>query len=406
MGIELDPASRLARYEQLFEDRGAPFAFVDMDALWSNARQMTARAAGVPIRVASKSLRSAPIVRRILESEGRWKGQLTFTLPETLWLAEQGFADLLLAYPCVDSEALAALVAHTAERPSTAPTIIVDSVAHLDLIDRVHAGGAPVRVAIDVDSGLWLAGGRLKLGPKRSPIHSPEDAAALAREIDRRSSVVLTGMMFYEGQVAGLGDDAPGAVNRAKNLAVRQFQKRSIAELAERRAQVVDAVRKIVPLEFVNGGGTGSLHTTSKEEAVTDIAAGSGFYAPTLFDTYTAFKQEPAAIFALPIARKPSPEVATAFGGGYLASGVGAKDRMPSPYLPVGLKFDANEGAGEVQTPLLGAAAAKLKVGDRVYMRHTKAGELCERFNSLLLVEGDQIVDEVPTYRGQGHAFL
>jgi len=406
MGIDLSPAARLARYEELFAGRGAPFAFVDMDALWTNARNMTARAGGVPIRIASKSLRCAPIVRRILESDGRWHGQLTFTLPETLWLAEQGFADLLLAYPCVDGEALAALAARTAEHPDAAPTIVVDSTAHLDLIERAHGGGAPVRVAIDVDSGLWLGGGKLKLGPKRSPIHSPEDAAALAREIERRSSVVLTGMMFYEGQVAGLGDDAPGAVNQAKNLAIRQLQKRSIAELAERRAQIVDAVRKVGPLEFVNGGGTGSLHTTSKEEAVTDIAAGSGFYAPTLFDTYTAFEQEPAAIFALPIARKPSPEIATALGGGYLASGVGAKDRMPTPYLPQGLKFDANEGAGEVQTPLLGDAAARLQVGDRIYMRHTKAGELCERFNSLLLIEGGEIVDEVPTYRGQGHAFL
>jgi D-serine deaminase-like pyridoxal phosphate-dependent protein len=111
-------------------------------------------------------------------------------------------------------------------------------------------------------------------------------------------------------------------------------------------------------------------------------------------------------MFALPIVRKPAPGIATALGGGYLASGVGAKDRMPTPYLPQGLKFDANEGAGEVQTPLLGKAAATLKTGDRVYFRHTKAGELCERFNSLLLVEGDAIVDEVPTYRGQGHAFL
>jgi D-serine deaminase-like pyridoxal phosphate-dependent protein len=246
----------------------------------------------------------------------------------------------------------------------------------------------------------------VKLGPKRSPVHTPEDAAALAREIDRRSGSTLVGMMFYEGQIAGLGDNAPGIVNQAKNRAIREIQKRSVAELAERRGLIVDAVRKISPLEFVNGGGTGSLHTTSKEEAVTDIAAGSGFYAPTLFDTYTSFHLEPAAIFGLPIVRKPSESTATALGGGYLASGVGAKDRMPTPYLPEGLKFDANEGAGEVQSPLLGKAARALQVGDRAYFRHTKAGELCERFNSLLLVEGYEIIDEVPTYRGEGHAFL
>lgn len=406
MATALDPAARLARYEELFSDRGSPFAFVDLDAMWANSRQMLERANGVPIRVASKSLRCAPLVRRILESDGRYNGQLTFTLAESLWLAEQGFDNLLLAYPCVDLEALAALSSYTAEHPNSAPAIVVDSPAHLDMIDKVHGGGAPVRVAIDVDSAYWTAGDRVKLGPKRSPIHTPEDAAALAREIDRRAGSKLVGMMFYEGQIAGLGDNAPGAINKAKNRAIREIQKRSIAELADRRGKVVDAVRKISPLEFVNGGGTGSLHTTSEEEAVTDIAAGSGFFAPTLFDTYTAFRLEPAAIFALPIVRKPSKSTATALGGGYLASGVGAKDRMPSPYLPSGLKLDGNEGAGEVQTPLLGRAAADLQVGDRVYFRHTKAGELCERFNSLVLIEGNEIVDEVATYRGQGHAFL
>jgi D-serine deaminase-like pyridoxal phosphate-dependent protein len=59
-----------------------------------------------------------------------------------------------------------------------------------------------------------------------------------------------------------------------------------------------------------------------------------------------------------------------------------------------------------VQTPVHGAAAHRLRVGDRVYLRHAKAGELCERFNSLYLIEGERIVDEVPTYRGEGLAFL
>jgi D-serine deaminase-like pyridoxal phosphate-dependent protein len=74
--------------------------------------------------------------------------------------------------------------------------------------------------------------------------------------------------------------------------------------------------------------------------------------------------------------------------------------------MPVGLTLDSDEGAGEVQTPLVGAAAKKLRVGDRVYMRHAKAGELCERFDSLYLIEGDSVVEQVPTYRGEGLTFL
>jgi D-serine deaminase-like pyridoxal phosphate-dependent protein len=187
---------------------------------------------------------------------------------------------------------------------------------------------------------------------------------------------------------------------------IRSLQRRSAREIRERRAAVVAAVSQVAELEFVNGGGTGSIEATASESAVTEVAAGSGFYAPTLFDTYSAFSLKPAAMFALPVVRKPAASIATALGGGYLASGIGDPTRLPTPYLPAGLRLDRFEGAGEVQTPLLGEAAWNLRVGDRVYFRHTKAGELCERFNTLHLVSGDEIVHEVPTYRGEGRAFL
>jgi D-serine deaminase-like pyridoxal phosphate-dependent protein len=98
--------------------------------------------------------------------------------------------------------------------------------------------------------------------------------------------------------------------------------------------------------------------------------------------------------------------VVTALGGGYPASGPPAASRQPAPYLPPGLKLDKDEGAGEVQTPLLGRVADSLSLGDRVWMRHAKAGELCERFAELHLVEGDKVVATVPTYRGEGQTFV
>ena len=189
-------------------------------------------------------------------------------------------------------------------------------------------------------------------------------------------------------------------------LALRAMQALSARELAGRRAEVVAAVREVAPLRFVNGGGTGSLERTAAEPAVTEVAAGSGLFAPTLFDAYRAFHPRPAAMFALPVVRKPARSIATALGGGYLASGPGDRARLPVPYLPAGLRLDRQEGAGEVQTPLLGPAAARLAVGDRVYLRHAKAGELCERFDALHLLEGDRIVEQVPTYRGEGRCFL
>jgi len=111
-------------------------------------------------------------------------------------------------------------------------------------------------------------------------------------------------------------------------------------------------------------------------------------------------------MYCLPVVRKPSRGLATALGGGYPASGAAGRDRLPSPYLPAGLRLTGAEGAGEVQTPLAGRAARDLQVGDRVFLRHAKAGELCEHFNELHLVRGDRVVDTVATYRGEGRAFL
>jgi D-serine deaminase-like pyridoxal phosphate-dependent protein len=247
-------------------------------------------------------------------------------------------------------------------------------------------------------------GGRIKVGPKRSPVHTVEQAVALAQEIDGRAQIELAALMSYEGQIAGVGDQPPG--RRLRGTAIRFMQRRSAAELAERRGAIVAAIREFAALPIVNGGGTGSLELTAAEDLVTEVTAGSGFYAPALFDHYSRFSLTPAAGFALPIVRRPSTRVATALGGGYLASGSGDPARLPTPWLPPGLALDPEEGAGEVQTPLLGPPAADLRIGDRVYMRHAKAGELCERFDTLHLVEGGRVVDEVPTYRGEGRAFL
>jgi D-serine deaminase-like pyridoxal phosphate-dependent protein len=394
-----------ARYEEIFEAVEAPFAFVDLDAMWGNADSMLERAGDKPIRVASKSVRCRGLLEAILRRDERFAGLLTYTLPETLWLAEQGFEDLLLAYPTADTGALGELALRSVANPAGAPIVMVDCAEHLDAIESVlGAGAAPVRVCIDVDAGWWALGGRVKVGPKRSPVHTVEQAVALAREVERRPQIELVALMAYEGQIAGVGDEPPD--RRLRGAAIRFMQRRSAAELAKRRAAIAVGVGEIANLEIVNGGGTGSLELTAAEDAVTEVTAGSGFYAPALFDHYTRFTLTPAAGFALPIVRKPSPAVATALGGGYLASGSGDPTRLPSPWLPLGLRLDPDEGAGEVQTPLLGPAAADLQIGDRVYLRHAKAGELCEHFNTLHLVEGGKIVDEVPTYRGEGQAFL
>ena len=381
-----------------------PFAVVDLAALRANAASMTRRAAGKPIRLASKSVRCRQVMDQVLRLDG-FAGILAYTLPEALWLAERGTSDdIVIAYPTTGQAALAALAGDAAA--AAAVTLMVDCPEHLDMIGKAAASVTEphqVRVAIDIDAGYTALRGALRAGARRSPVRTPAQAAALARAIVARPALRLAGLMAYEGQIAGVGDNPAGRPVYAR--AIRYMQRKSGAELAQRRAAIVAAVSAVAPLEFVNGGGTGSVEKTAAEAAVTEIGAGSGLYQPRLFDTYRSFSGQPAALFALPVVRRPGPGVITALGGGYLASGPGNASRLPGPYLPAGLRLDADEGAGEVQTPLLGPAADRLRIGDRVWLRHAKAGELCERFNELHLIDGEAVVATVPTYRGEGKAF-
>jgi D-serine deaminase-like pyridoxal phosphate-dependent protein len=397
-------ADDLARLERATATLDPPFAVVDLDAYWTNAGDMLRRAGGRPIRLASKSIRCRALLERTLASDPGFRGTLAFTLPEALWLADHGLRDLVVAYPTVDRAALRALAARLDD---AGIAVMTDDVAQLELIEAAaHAAGAsrPIRVCIDVDASWRPLGRRVHIGVKRSPLHTPAQVAALAREIVARPGLRLVGLMAYEAQIAGLGDRPPG--RPLMGLALRAVQRASARELAERRAAIVAAVQAVAPLEFVNGGGTGSIESTAAEPAVTEVAAGSGLYGPTLFDAYSRFMPLPAALFALPVVRRPGRGVVTALGGGYLASGAGDRARLPQPVLPTGLRLDGREGAGEVQTPLLGAPADRLQIGDRVWFRHAKAGELCERFSELHLVEGDRVVETVPTYRGEGQCFL
>lgn len=396
-------AADRARYDRATAHLDAPVAIVDLEAFDANADDLVRRAGGKPIRVASKSVRCRALLERVLARDG-FAGIMSYTLAESLWLARSGFDDILLAYPSADRAAFAELAADP--KLASSVTVMVDDPAQLRLIDEARGGGREeVRVCLELDTAYKILGGRVRIGALRSPLHSPAQVAALARAVARRPGFKLVGVMAYEGHVAGVGDAIAG--RPARSRAIRAMQTAARKELAARRAETIRAVRAVAPdLEFVNGGGTGSVQHTAAERAVTEIAAGSGLYVPRLFDNYTSFSGRPAALFAQPVVRRPGVGTVTVLGGGYPASGAAGPDRSPVPYLPEGLRYDPQEGAGEVQTPLLGAPADDLRLGDKVWFRHAKAGEMCERFDALQLVEGDRVTATVPTYRGEGHTFL
>jgi D-serine deaminase-like pyridoxal phosphate-dependent protein len=377
-----------------------PFGTLSLQALAANAFTMLDRAHGKTIRVASKSVRVRGVLDAVLALPG-YAGVLAYTLPEALWLAES-IPDVVVGYPTADRAALQTL-GHDAKLASRV-TIMVDSVEQLDLVDAAIAptDRESIRVCIELDSS-WDTALLGHTGVFRSPVHTPSAARALAEIVASRPGFTLVGMMGYEAQIAGLANKP---ASKLRGIAVRRIQHYSIAELADRRGKAVAAVREVADLEFVNGGGTGSLESTAADDSVTEIAAGSGLFGPHLFDQYIHFSPAPAAAFSLSVVRKPKPEMATLLGGGWIASGPPTADRMPQLAWPTGLKMVGREMAGEVQTPLTGAAAAKLRVGDRVWLRHTKAGEISEHLNEFAVVDGETIVEYLPTYRGEGKVFL
>jgi D-serine deaminase-like pyridoxal phosphate-dependent protein len=377
-----------------------PIMVVDLDAFDANAADLRRRAGDTPLRLASKSVRVPELICRALGHEG-FRGVLSYTLAEALWLEEQNVSDdLVVAYPTVDRAALARLV----ESPRAAARIalMIDDPVHLDVVDSVRASHAvPVRVAIDVDAGLRVGGQHV--GPKRSPLYDPAGVVALARCVEARPGFRLVGVMTYEGQVAGVQDDIPS--QRAKSAVVRRLKAMSLSQIEVRRREIADALREVTELEFWNAGGSGSVEETVADTVVTEVAAGSGLLAPRLFDHYQSFRPRPAAFFGVPVVRRPSPQIATVHGGGFVASGPAGADRLPTPWAPPGLHLTGLEGAGEVQTPLTGRAAALLSIGDLVWFRHAKSGEPFEHTDRVHLLQGDRFVDTASTYRGHGFVF-
>ncbi|MFC4600145.1 amino acid deaminase/aldolase [Cohnella hongkongensis] len=381
-----------------------PFAYVDRDLLDLNIRLIAETAGSKKVRIASKSIRSVEALRYLLAADARFQGIMCYSAAEAAFLAGQGFDDLLLGYPTWEASGIGRLVDLIGEGRRI--VFMTDCPEHVERIERIaRARGVRVPLCLDIDMSSDYPG--LRFGVWRSPLDEWENVRPVAERIVRSEWVRLEGMMGYEAQIAGVGDRVPGAA--FKNGLIRLLKRRSIREVARRRREMADNLRSLgAELIFVNAGGTGSLASSREEETVTELTAGSGFYSPGLFDYYRDFRYAPAAGFAVEVVRKPRPGIVTCMGGGYVASGAADRSKLPQPFLPSGLSLMPLEGAGEVQTPLRGSRGShmELELGDPVFFRHAKAGELCERFDSLYVVSNGAVVDRYATYRGMGETFL
>jgi D-serine deaminase-like pyridoxal phosphate-dependent protein len=395
-------------YRALIRGRRLPLALVDLDRFDANLAHVAATQedSGKTIRVASKSIRCPALLRRVFATGGAaYKGILAFTVEEAAFLADNGFDDILIAYPTVQPTDLDLLVETT--RKGVQVALVVDCPEHLRHLARAgRQGGVVLRACLEIDMAYRPLGRAIHLGVRRSPLRTVRQVAELARAAAGLQDVEIRAVMGYEAQIASVNDALPG--QRLKNAVVRRIKQGSMDELMARRKAIVDALKGAgCAIDIVNGGGSGSLKATARDPSVTEVTAGSALYAPGLFHHFHGLHFQPAAFFALQVVRAPAPAMVTCQGGGYIASGQTGADKHPRPVMPPGLRYIGIEGAGEVQTPLrLPASAPPLAMGDPVFFQHAKAGELCERFNHLLLIQGGRIVDQVPTYRGLGYAFL
>jgi len=388
-------------YKELFKGISMPFAFADLDLFDENIRQIMARAGGKKIRVASKSVRCADLLKRAL-SDAAYKGIMTYSAQETVWLSQKGFDDLLIGYPVWNPKEIEALC-NEINRGKTI-TLMVDLKEHVQQLNAIgKKSNILIPICMDMDMTSVFPG--IRFGVWRSAITNKEQALALHRVIKDAPYVRLDGVMGYEAAIAGVGDNVKG--KWVMNKVVRFLKRKSAAEIAQRRAEIVRALQADgAQLKFINGGGTGSVESTRQEDCVTEITVGSGLYSSALFDNYSNFRHQPAVAFAVEITRHPAENIYTCSGGGYIASGAVGADKQPKPYLPEGVELIPQEGTGEVQTPVVNKSAEKMELGNPVFFRHAKAGELCERFKSLLLVSNGKITGEALTYRGEGQCFL
>jgi D-serine deaminase-like pyridoxal phosphate-dependent protein len=426
-------SSQWERLRRAVSGHALPLALVDLDALEANVERLTApaRAAGKRVRIATKSVRCPALIKHIGDVAGDVvAGAMAYAATECPLLVAHGVSDILVAYPTVQASDLECIV--EANRDGATARLVVDCVEHVDAITRAaRNGGIRLPVVIDVDVS-YRPGGSVHLGVRRSPMREVGEVVALADRIAARPELRFDGIMAYEAHIAGLADGSvpPGAPKNpprsrilgrraevsaalaargldARGLALRALKSLSRPRVIETRAAIVAALSASgLGPSLVNGGGTGSLDANAREPALTEIAVGSGFLASHLFDHYRGLALRPAAFFALQVVRKPAPGFVTCHGGGLIASGAPGRDRLPIPVFPEGLSLVDLEGAGEVQTPLHVPQGVELALGDPVFFRHAKAGELAEHVNEYILVRGDRAVDRAPTYRGMGKCFL
>ncbi len=379
-----------------------PCAFIELEKFDLNAKKMAdlVRSSQLKIRIATKSIRVPKLIQRALDSDLVYCGLMTFSAQETAFLSDLGFDDMLLAYPTlIESDLLALKRVHESGKKIS---VVIDDLRHLRALEKA-LGFQKQKFKVIFELNVNNQLGPLVIGVRRSPLKTAKDLEPLIHEVKKSQSVSLGGLMAYEAHIAGVGDQNP--FKPLTNVLLKPLRKSWAQSVAKKRKVVFESVKESLDPDFIfNGGGTGSLSFGIREKNVlTELTAGSGFFDPQLFDYYSNLNLEASAFFATQVVRQPEKNWYTCLGGGFVASGEPGWDRVPHP-VDRRLKLSSFEGTGEVQTPI--QSPKSIELGDPVIFRHSKAGELMERFNEVLLIEKGKVTSREKTYRGFGECYF
>ncbi|MDX1787219.1 MAG: alanine racemase [Psychrobacter sp.] len=407
----------------------APSAWLDMDALDHNITLINQKTKSVQLRLATKSIRSIDVLHYIKDKSPNFIGLMSYAADESVYLLENGFDNILCAYPTLDMASVAATFDYT--KQGATMIWMVDRPEHVDVLNEVgKIHDVVIDVCLDINMSMPLP--KLYFGTKRSALMSIKDVKKLLKHIKKCRHINVSAAMGYEAQIAGLPEHLPGKA--LLSPAIRLLKSRSQRQVSKRRRSIVEYLNKQgYTLKLVNGGGSGSMDFTSSQPEVSEITVGSAYYKPAYFDYMDSMHEfQPAAGFVLPVTRQPEKNVITCHSGGFIASGATGADKAPVIHYPEYLSLLNDEGFGEVQTPMAISKTRKngntprFSIGDVVWCRHAKAGELCEHFNELICYrhsaqsttdgfarsEGTRPIINIKTknqvmttYRGEGKCF-
>jgi D-serine deaminase-like pyridoxal phosphate-dependent protein len=236
----------LATYLEQLE---TPVPVVDLDRVAHNLDRMAAYATlhGLRLRPHVKTHKSPRIAAEQLRLGA--VGLACATLREAEVMAEVCH-DLLVAYPPVG----AARLERMARLPSHVRlAVAADDVQALDALSvAARLGQRTIDVLVEADLGMHRVG-----------VTSPEKAVAMARHIDRASSLRFAGLQFYPGHVRAHVKD----------------QDAGLAQVGHDLAEYIEALTAAgLPPHIVSGGSTPLAWRMHEVPGVNEVRPGTYVY--------------------------------------------------------------------------------------------------------------------------------